>query len=192
MNARPIFRIVIGYEQATAAIHARQIVNRLVATLKGEFEVCSDMWKFDLIGYPRLSDQAIEAVADAEMLIIAIDGDMDLPGPVKTWIESWAFQGRDRRRTLVALLGHNFEPWNEPLPLQLILQRMATEGGKEFFCYHKDSSFQTFCSTVGSIHRDVGSALGHDDSRSGELSAGSHLDLRSILCQQAVKEPRSL
>jgi len=174
MNTRPVVRIVIAYEQFVAAVYAKQMVDRLTAEFRGEFEVCSDVWKFELIGYSSLVSQATDAVTDADVVIIAADGDLDLPAPVKTWIKFWASQQGDHRRTLVALLVHDPEPLNEPLRLQLILQQVAAEGGKEFFFHYKDSSYQTLCSAMGSIHRNADLVFAREYSRSAELPAARY------------------
>jgi len=129
-ESSPSFKVVIAYETVAAALHAKEMSERLAAELKSECGV----WKMDLLAHPPLGRQAASAAAAADMIIIAARSAGELPLHVKDWIESWLPQKASGPSVLVALVGEEHEAWPEPPPLCAYLAQIAERASMDFFC----------------------------------------------------------
>ena len=128
----PTFRVVIAYEDLRTARQARQTYDFLVANLTHEWRVTSQMWNFGLLRIPELRALAAEDAMQADVIIVACNGDGELPADVRTWIEM-ALGSRTDAVALVALL--NCPPGQaERAPgIQAHLERIAQRAHMEFF-----------------------------------------------------------
>jgi hypothetical protein len=124
------FKVVIAYETAAAAVHAKEISERLAAELRLE---CAT-WKMDLLAHPPLCERAATAAAQADMIIFATCAREGLPSHVKDWIENWLPRKKRGPAALVALFEGDRETLREPGPLSAYLSKIAQRGGMDFFC----------------------------------------------------------
>src|SRR5262249_38672703 len=104
MERNPLFKILIAYETVSSGLRAREMSERLATRLHSEFEMSSEVWKFELLNHPQLRQQAANEAAVADMIIMAMRRAGELPPHVKHWIESWLPQRRGGAAALVALL----------------------------------------------------------------------------------------
>jgi hypothetical protein len=138
MDTTPfLFNVVIAYEDFNAATRAAKMIERLQNQLCPAIQIASESWKFELIGNSRLQALATEAAGHADMLILALadEGDLpDLPDYMKQWLAAWASLERSEPVALVTL--HNVESYNAELPpLLLYLQGLAEQGHLDLFWY---------------------------------------------------------
>jgi hypothetical protein len=155
MEKNPSFRILIAYETLSSGLRAREMSERLAARLQSEFEMSSDVWKFELLSHPQLRAQAASEAAAADMIIMAARRATELPAHVKHWIESWIPQRRGGAAALVALLDEpeEGEGSGASAPLGAYLQRVAEAGHLDFFCQMGGGRQQDFDCAVETIHR---------------------------------------
>jgi hypothetical protein len=142
------FNVVIAYEDFDAAKRAEKMIGRLQNQLCPTIQIISESWKFELIGNSRLRPLAAEAAGHANMLILALTNEEDLPDYMKQWLAAWASLKRSEPVALVAL--HNGESHNaEVPPLLVYLQGLTKQGDLDLF-WHGEGSFAGI-SSYGSV-----------------------------------------
>jgi hypothetical protein len=62
-----------------------------------------DVWDFQMLGTPDIRRAATEAAAIADVVILALDGHVELPDGVKAWMEEWAGRLSEGGPILIAL-----------------------------------------------------------------------------------------
>jgi hypothetical protein len=123
-------KMVIVYETAGAAIHAKEMSEQLALELQSE---CVS-WPMDLLAQAAVGRRAATAAAEADMIIIAALGAGELPGYVRNWIESWLPLRKTGPTALVVLLDENGETLPDPPPCCSYLREVAERGKMDFFC----------------------------------------------------------
>ncbi len=132
-----LLNALLVYEDVTVALRGQEVLRSLARELKPQFELHSSLWKFDLLPYPELVEQATLEALEADVIIIAAHGETDLSPHVTGWIESWLPGKRGRQAALIALLGRGDEVVGElgqPRPVREYLREAAQNGGMDFFC----------------------------------------------------------
>jgi len=76
------FSVLVGYEDFPAATQARKVLEHLRRET-GKFEFRHTMWKFNLLQNQKLKNMVTEDAAAADMLIIALHADENLPEEVR-------------------------------------------------------------------------------------------------------------
>jgi len=130
----PTFRVVIVYEDFRTAAQAKRAYDFLAANLTHEWQLTSQMWKFELLRIPELRDMAAEDAAMANLIIVSCHGDQELPADVTDWVEMW--QGdKGEPVALVALFDRPPEQAQHARTTQAYLERVAKRGRMEFFTW---------------------------------------------------------
>ena len=132
MESNLEIEVVIVYENFAAGIRAKSMLDRLSAALQPEFGINRGLWKFELLDYPQLREQAAIEALKADMIVVSTNGDSDLPEHIKNWIESWLPQKREGLAALIALLDHPQQK-TDSWPAYTYLRQVANEGKMDFF-----------------------------------------------------------
>lgn len=130
-GARPTFNVVIAYEDFETGKHAKRTYDFLTETLGRECEFANQMWKFDVLGIPKLREIASADVAAADLVVISCHGD-ELPKWTRAWIESW-MSAPSRPMALVALFDSKTEEVPQAHSVRDYLAGVARRGNMEFF-----------------------------------------------------------
>ena len=129
-----IFKVVIAHESPLAAVRAEEMRERLATRFQHSINIESIGWDFELLSCPQICEEAAVAAASADMVIISADGAIELPRPVKAWIESWLPRKCNAQSSLVALLNEEYEIFGEPPLVGAYLREIAGKAGMDFFC----------------------------------------------------------
>jgi hypothetical protein len=132
-EANPPFHVVIAYDRADSARHAMSLVDGLAARFGGTFRIRRDLWRFDILDLPAMQGEAATSAARANLLIIAADGDEDLPAPAKRWVRDWTAATVPGNAALAAALQTRAPHAQEPSTTLRFLREMAHQAGQEFF-----------------------------------------------------------
>jgi hypothetical protein len=142
----PIFNVVIAYEDFETGKQAKQIYDFLFRHLGHECRFDNQMWKFNVLGIPKLRGMAAKDALMADIILIACHGTHDLSPDVKAWIDSWTC-GDSNAIALVALLSDASED-SEINNMRDYLADVARRAEMEFFsqpnsltCKRFDESF---------------------------------------------------
>src|SRR4051794_10180347 len=134
---KPIFNVVIAYEDFAAGKHAKETYDYLVHHLGREFEFENQMWKFDVLGNPKMKEMAVKDAATADLIIISTHGVGDLPREVKSWIDHWV-EHKGSAMALVTLVDRPPGENGEVPPIRTYLQRVARKAKMDFFAQPDD------------------------------------------------------
>src|SRR5688572_10774023 len=119
-------KVVIAYDNLDVAKRAEAVYDRLAQRLQQTFEFQQRLWRFDVLEEESLRAQAVRDAADADIVIVAMKDDKEVPEAVRSWLES--LLGRlSGAAALVALLdrpGASVQPY---------LEDVARRGGMDFF-----------------------------------------------------------
>jgi len=129
------FGVVMVYEDFLAGKRAKATFDRLNQQLGGQDSMKCDMWKFDVLGIPKLNKLAAKDAIKASMVIIAAHEGTELPGPVKRWVGDWLLEKDVRPKALLAILDFDPQPGRSDTPISSYLRRVAQVGQLEFFCH---------------------------------------------------------
>jgi len=102
-QAKPVFNVVIAYDDFEAGKHAVETCSRLVCDLQKHFDVRLKMWTFSLLRNNGVNAAAVKDAAEAPLVIIATASD-DLSRAVRKWVELWAPFKSGQHATLAAVL----------------------------------------------------------------------------------------
>ena len=129
-------KIVIAYDDFADGVRAWELSERLASRFREDFEVDCDLWKFNALrGANAQARQAsLDAVMEADMVMIAAGGQEALPVEVRKWIESWPPQQEDALAALVASVRPEAQISAHHSPLTAYLHQHAADVGMEFFC----------------------------------------------------------
>jgi hypothetical protein len=129
MDDDTVFNVVIAYEDFDTGNHARKTYDFLARHLGDESRFRNQMWKFDVLGVPKLKQIAAKDAAAADVIIISAHGVNDLPPEVKAWIELW----RKEKTRAMALVGLFDAAECASNPVRSYLENVAQRSGLEFF-----------------------------------------------------------
>lgn len=131
-------RVILVYEDLPSAMRAQDVIFRLTAELKPKFELHNEAWKFELLRFPQLMEEARFDAIEADIIIISARNEFEFPAPVINWIESWLPDQVGRQCSLIALFNREVATAEEVESgtqfASEYLQRIAEIAGMEFFC----------------------------------------------------------
>jgi hypothetical protein len=103
MTTEP-FSVVIVYEHFDGVIHAKEVATRLFPETKLQCGISYRSWQFDFLRDQTLRQQALTGALQAGMVILAVNGETELPAHVKQWLEDWLLQKKSDSTDLLVLL----------------------------------------------------------------------------------------
>ncbi|HLH55832.1 MAG TPA: hypothetical protein VKY92_19680 [Verrucomicrobiae bacterium] len=145
-ESNPTFNVLIAYEDFESGKHAKQTYDFLVENLGRDCHLTNQMWKFDVLGIPKLREIAVRDATSADIIIVSCQGN-ELPDYVAKWVESWLMEGTNAL-ALVALFEQH-EPSATVNPaVKDYLADVAKRGKMEFFAQPGDLPGHNRCGTA--------------------------------------------
>jgi hypothetical protein len=142
-----IFNVVIAYDDLAAGQRGMEAFVHLRRDVPGVWDFHCDLWRFDLLHLPGVSDAATLAGMHAQMVIISARADIDLPPPVKTWLHQSLAAKPPGSAAVVALLLLGRES-RDASPARTTLEGAAKRRGLRFFA-------QEFAASGGTAPRQI-------------------------------------
>ena len=129
------FDLVVAYEDTSTRNRALLLYDHLSEQLADDYDFQCTWWKFDHLCSHSLREQAADAAAAANMVIVSVRSGYALPPMAKIWIDTWLSQKEIRKSALVALLGEPRHAERMTLPVAGYLQRIARKAKMDFFIH---------------------------------------------------------
>ncbi len=150
VDTNPTLNVVIAYEDLETGKRAKKIYDFLVENLGHDCQFTNQMWKFELLGIPKLREMAAQDAMMADIVIISCHG-AELPSDFKAWVELWAAEP-NHPIALVALFDYDNHP--RVAEARSYLADVARRG---FFSLQRNSSIeeQTFSTLATALQRDT-------------------------------------
>jgi hypothetical protein len=144
----PIFNVVIAYEDFETGKQAKETYDFLMKNLRHECRFENQMWKFDVLGIPKLREMAAKDAMTADIIIISCHGTHELSAEVKAWIDSWVY-GRSSAIALVALFGDACDDCDHNSTRDYLAD-IARRARMEFFAQPNDLAVKRFDESIAS------------------------------------------
>ncbi len=125
--------VVMVYQDFATGLRAKRLYDNLCRQLEPECELNQSMWKFEVLAIPRIGAVAAEEAAEADLVIISMHGDLELPGKVKAWLETWVGDKSNPNGALVAVFDDSEDAGGQVASVQASLRQIADRGGMHFF-----------------------------------------------------------
>jgi hypothetical protein len=132
MEVNSQFNVVIAYEDFETGKIAKRTYDVLLQNLGQDCQFNNQMWKFDVLGIPKLRELAAKDVTMADVVIISSQGIRPLPAGTKAWIDLWLAE-KTNAIALVALFGEQGEHLENARATRTYLAQVAKRAGIEFF-----------------------------------------------------------
>jgi len=83
----PVFKAVLIYENVVAGAHARWFLQRLARASDKTLD--ERMWNFDVLAIREARNDAASAARKANVVVVSVSGQLELPGAVRAWFDMW-------------------------------------------------------------------------------------------------------
>ncbi len=100
---KPVYSMVVLCENAAARGRAGGFCEDLIREIGDDLLWAQEAWDFTLLESPHTRRQATQAAANADVVILALDGHEKLTDDFKAWIEEWGGHLFDRSPVLFTL-----------------------------------------------------------------------------------------
>ena len=146
---RPVYKLVIIYDNMGSGKHANHFCENLLRELGDTTLGVKDLWSFKVMDVPHARHEAAEAAAMADVVILALDGDVEIPDVIKTWMEEWG--ARVTARTgeqnpiLIALFGASDGRQGVVASTRAYLGKIAESAGLTFLHTLRQSTVDERC-----------------------------------------------
>jgi hypothetical protein len=147
------FDLVVAYEDTTTRDRAMRLYDHLAQQLLDDYDFQVCWWKLDHLENPKLCEQAADAAAGANMVILSLRDDRDLPGAFHRWIDVWVSRKDNRKSALVLLLGAKGHATDDARQLQTRLQQLARQAKMDFFAHAYELPEPDLASAADSLAR---------------------------------------
>src|SRR5579859_2954435 len=137
VEEKPLFTVLVIYEDFAAGKHAKETYDFLANRLGREFEFKNLMWKFDVLGHPKMKEMAAHDALEADLIIVSTHGIGELPEEVKSWMDLWVEQPGNTM-ALVMLVDRPKSMLDDHEFIRSSLQAAADQAGIEFFAQPDD------------------------------------------------------
>ena len=95
--------IVVIYEDAATRDRAVHLCNALAHRFSEELDFEFTWWRFKFLSEPEIARQAARAALEADLIVVSVHHEADLPLEVKAWFERWLSDQQPTEGALVVL-----------------------------------------------------------------------------------------
>ena len=149
---RPIFSVVIIYEDSAAGKWAKHFYDRVIRELIDECDFSLELWGFQVLAVPEIGNSAAKAAAQADIVILSMHRKTQLSVQTRDWIERWSGLIGDDRSALVALLDQPGMSRSTAASTLDYLRKVADRKGISFYTPHYFRSFKKLERTRLCLH----------------------------------------
>ena len=73
------FKVVIIYDDLSAAIRAMTFLNGVIRQFDDELPFPRDLWRVDILELPEVREAAVATIGAANLIVVSVRGDTELP-----------------------------------------------------------------------------------------------------------------
>ncbi len=104
-SCRHGYYVVLLYENMAAGKRAYTFCEKLIDELGARGRCEKGLWSFKVLDLDHIRQEAEAAATRADVVILSLDGEDELPRSFKNWLENWPRRAGDKSPTVVALFG---------------------------------------------------------------------------------------
>ena len=128
----PIYSLVVIYESVESGKRANYFCESLMREMGDSTLFARDLWSFKVLDIPQVRSVAAEVAAVADVVILALDGNAQLPDGVKAWMEEWVSHVGDENPMLIALFGPSDDGQETEASTRAFFRAVAETAGLTF------------------------------------------------------------
>jgi hypothetical protein len=125
-------KVTVIYQDPAGHNWAREICSRVQLAI-GEDALRIMAWSMDELNCLEPWCQAVEAASNADIIVVAVRAEGQLPLDVGIWLDTWLPQRHARPGALIALLSVPDQPGLRPFQIQESLHEVAQKSHLDFF-----------------------------------------------------------
>lgn len=99
------YYVVLLYENMSAGKRAHAFCEKLIDELGAQGRCEKGLWSFKVLDLDHVRLEAENAATQADVVILSLDGEDELPRSFKNWLENWPRRAANKCPTVVALFG---------------------------------------------------------------------------------------
>jgi hypothetical protein len=128
--------VAVTYEDPFAGAWASDLCER-VARLVGSKSLARHFWRMEDLTHPQVFPEAIQAAAEADIIIVSVYATEELPLDLYAWIDAWLPRRLQENGVLVALIGAAEAADGKPSHAHEYLRAVARRGRLDFLPQHR-------------------------------------------------------
>jgi hypothetical protein len=126
-----VLNVVVVFQDAPARQWARQIYDK-VSRLVGDDAIWSTWWEIHRLATPAVLSDAVQAVAEADIVVVSLQTASEPPPELCAWIEAWLQRRKPDEGALVALIGVQEGAGSQAFRMRDYLRGVARAGRLDF------------------------------------------------------------
>ena len=142
-DAELALKVVTVYQDPLTQHWATELWERVGQLLSGE-AVCHQSWKLSSLTDPRIFMGAVHAAAEADVLVISVREDRELPIGLYVWIDAWVPSRNGPAGALVAMIGVPAQPDAQSGRSYQYLETVARKAHLDFLPHERKLPEQPF------------------------------------------------
>jgi hypothetical protein len=123
--------VAMVYQDPLTRHWATELWDR-VGQLVGQSGICRQSWKISDLADARVFTDAVQAAAEADVLVVSVRDAGDLPANLDLWIQAWVPRRVGRAGALVALTGVPPQPDTRSGRAHPYLETVARRAGLDY------------------------------------------------------------
>jgi len=136
-SARHLYALAVA-EDITTHHRAKAACRELTTLLGHECEVIMHVWLLPELRFSELKAIAADEAFAADLIIISIHRDTQLPDEIRDWVDLWLERPRAHPAIVLALLDDAFEQDDPSKPMHPYLEEIAKRGNLEVLFQSND------------------------------------------------------
>jgi hypothetical protein len=133
-----VLRVVMVYEDLCTGLRAKRALDRLPGDFMMSAGFQQRLWRTDLLRIPVLNEQAAREAGQADVVIISLHGNGELPEEIRDLFETWLKYKQERPYGLGVLLDREVMICEREDPVLEHMQEVAKRSGADLFCGYDD------------------------------------------------------
>lgn len=133
------FDLVIAYEDTTTRNRALSLYDHLAQQLLDDYDFQCTWWKLGLLNNASLQEQASDAAAEANMVVVSLRAAPEISETARRWTESWMTKRGNQKSALVTIIAGDHEASRQVCPIQAYMRKVARAANMDFFAHRFDA-----------------------------------------------------
>jgi len=131
LRAEPALNVTVVYQDALTLQWSTELWERVEPVI-GSGRICRQAWGLGGLAEVIAFENAVQAAAAADVLVISVCAAGDLPLILRVWIDAWMPERAGRAGALVALIGLPSRPDASCSPTHQYFRAVARQAGLDF------------------------------------------------------------
>jgi hypothetical protein len=145
--------VLVAYDNLCAGINAKDLCDRLTQHLRATCGLQLSFWSFSALQLPLLAQGMEAETAQADLLIVALNGEQAPPPCIQNWIRRWARRMHSDCSLLTAQLHGILKMDQEFSPAYECLKQIADDFGVNFLPQVIEPTSAVLDESLESIHK---------------------------------------